>query len=44
LSFGLFMNDINISIFYTYILIVISFICLVVNGLDFNSNTKLRKK
>lgn len=35
LSGAIFLNDININVYFTYFLIVIGFSCMVINGLDF---------
>jgi hypothetical protein len=34
LSGAIFLNDININIFFTYFLIVVGFSCMIINGLD----------
>ena len=35
LSGTIFLNDVDINVYFTYFLMVIGFICLVINGLDF---------
>jgi hypothetical protein len=35
LSGSIFLNDININVYFSYFLIIIGFSCMVINGLDF---------
>jgi hypothetical protein len=44
ITFGIFMNNPDISIFFSYLLLVISFACMIINGLDLSDKKTIRGK